>query len=72
MDGAMDNRRIPADSLMARAAGGDRDAFGQLAELVGPVVYRFCLAHLPPQMRDAADDARQECFLEKKRGQEPF
>ena len=59
----MDDRRILADSLMSRAAGGDRDAFGQLAELVGPVVYRFCLAHLPLPMRDSAPDARQECFL---------
>ncbi|MCK4624909.1 MAG: sigma-70 family RNA polymerase sigma factor [Phycisphaerae bacterium] len=59
----MDDRRNLADSLMSRAAGGDRDAFGQLTELVGLAVYRFCLAHLPPPMRDVADDARQECFL---------
>ncbi len=59
----MDDRRNLADNLMSRAAGGDRDAFGRLAELAGPVVYRFCLSHLPPRMLDSASDARQESFL---------
>ena len=68
----MDDRRNLADSLMSRAAGGDRDAFGQLAELVGLAVYRFCLAHLPPPMHNSADDARQECFLRAWKNRKRF
>ena len=58
----MDERRL-ADWLMAQAAQGDGEAFGRLAELVGPAIFRFCLAQLPPGMRDLAGDLRQECLL---------
>lgn len=65
-------QRRQAGVLMVRSAGGDRDAFGRLAELVGPMVYRFCLAHLPQRMRDDAADARQECFLRAWRARKRF
>ncbi|MDY7009269.1 MAG: RNA polymerase sigma factor [Planctomycetota bacterium] len=68
----MDDRRILADSLMSRAAGGDRDAFGRLAEITGAAVYHFCLAHLPPRMRYSAADVRQECFLRAWRDRKRF
>jgi len=68
----MDRQRRPADDLMARAARSDREAFGDLAELVGPAVYRFCLAHLHPARRDEADDARQETFLRAWRARKRF
>jgi len=64
--------RSLADALMARAAGGERDAFAQLAELAGPVLYRFCQAHLPPHMRGEAEDARQECLLRAWRRRKSF
>lgn len=61
-----------ADALMARAASGDREAFARLAELAAPAVYRFCLAHLPPPLRESAQDARQECLLRAWRGRRRF
>ena len=64
--------RSPADALMARAASGDREAFARLAELAAPAVYRFCLAHLPPPLRESAEDARQECLLRAWRGRRRF
>ena len=64
--------RSLADALMARAASGDREAFARLAELAAPAVYRFCLAHLPPPLRESAEDARQECLLRAWRRRRRF
>ena len=64
--------RSPADALMPRAASGDREAFARLAELAAPAVYRFCLANLPPPLRESAEDARQECLLRAWRGRRRF
>jgi RNA polymerase sigma-70 factor (ECF subfamily) len=68
----MTDERSPADALMARAASGDREAFARLAGLVAPAVYRFCLAHLPPPLRESAEDARQECLLRAWRRRRRF
>ena len=68
----MDDQRRRANLLMAAARGGDRQAFGELAECLGPVVLRFCLAHLPPYLRDAADDAAQDCLLRAWTARERF
>jgi RNA polymerase sigma-70 factor (ECF subfamily) len=68
----MDPQRALAAALMARAAKGDRQAFGELVDLVGPMVHRFCLAHLPPGLRDSAGDAGQECLLRAFQGRRRF
>lgn len=50
-----------ADELMRRAAGGDADAFVELAQRLSRRLFGFCRAHL--LRPDEADDVRQECLL---------
>ncbi|MHC4718133.1 MAG: RNA polymerase sigma factor, partial [Planctomycetota bacterium] len=57
---------------MARAADGDADAFAALAELTAAAVFRFALAHLPPHLRDQAEDVRQETYLRAWRVRKAF
>ena len=59
----MDAERSAANAWMVRAAGGDRQAFGELAQWAGHALQRFCLSHLPPYQGDGAADAVQETLL---------
>ena len=57
-------RRRPADAaepahaaLAARAARGDRDAFGQLVQIYAPMVHGILLARVPiSEVRDLVQD----------------
>ncbi|HET6428763.1 MAG TPA: RNA polymerase sigma factor [Phycisphaerae bacterium] len=68
----MTDHRSEADVLMARGADGDAQAFARLAELTAEAVYRFALAHLPPGLRNEAEDVRQETYLRGWRRRKAF